>query len=110
MPRILLDENVPIGLTRRLGEDARHVLQLGWSRVSNGLLLTSAEQAGFEILITADSNLRFQQNLLGRRLGVIVLSTNNWAQVRRSIDPIIAALDAIQIGEVILVDIRGSRT
>ena len=50
---------------------------MGWHQIGNGELLTIAEAAGFEIVITADQNIRYQQNLSGRRLSLVVLSTNH---------------------------------
>jgi hypothetical protein len=47
----------------------------GWDKLSNGDLLAEAERAGFEIFLTADKNIRYQQNLTGRRIAILVLST-----------------------------------
>jgi hypothetical protein len=56
--------------------------QLGWRDLTNGELLSAAEQAGFDLLLTADINLRYQQNLSGRRIAIVALSTNAWPIVR----------------------------
>jgi hypothetical protein len=45
--------------------------ELGWQQLSNGELIASAEEQGFDLLITADRNLRYQQNLTGRRLAIL---------------------------------------
>lgn len=94
MFRILLDENIPLGL-RRLLEDHEvwHVRDTGWAGLSNGALIAAAEQAGFAIMITADRNLRYQQNLQNRRLALIVLNGSNWRAVRRSLDVINLAVE-----------------
>jgi hypothetical protein len=56
-------------------------------------LLTAAEAAGFECLLTADTNIRYQQNLNTRRVALVVLSTNIWAVIRDNAVPIVAAVD-----------------
>jgi hypothetical protein len=56
----------------------------GWRELSNGELLRVAEAHGFDVLVTADLNLRYQQNLAGRRIAVVALSTNNWRVVREN--------------------------
>ncbi len=81
--RILLDENTPIGVRRILAShDVRRAAQMGWAGLSNSNLLDAAENAGFEVLVTCDQNLVFQQNLAGRNIAVVVLSTNRWAAIR----------------------------
>jgi hypothetical protein len=54
---------------------------MGWNSLSNGELLAAAEAAEFDAMITADSNIKYQQNLTGRRIALIVLSTNHWPTV-----------------------------
>lgn len=85
MNRILLDETIPFGLSRLLGGfHFRHVRDTGWTGSSHGDLIAVAEAAGFDAMITADKNLRYQQNLAGRRLALIVIESNNWPLVRRN--------------------------
>jgi len=55
---------------------------MGWSTLSNGELLTAAEDL-FDLLITTDQNLRYQQDLTGRRLAIIILPTTSWPEIRR---------------------------
>lgn len=70
--RILLDEQLPRQLAPYLnGHDARTVQQESWAGLKNGVLLTSAEAAGFDVFLTGDQNLEFQQNISTRRLGVV---------------------------------------
>jgi hypothetical protein len=81
--RILLDENTPRGVRGILsGHDVHTAPQMGWSGLSNGDLLDAAEQAGFEALVTCDQNMVLQQNLAGRKIAVVVLSTNTWPLIR----------------------------
>jgi hypothetical protein len=79
--RIILDESVPQNL-RLLIDDGHTVVTTwfqGWSGLKNGALLNAAEEAGFELFITADQEMRYQQNLKGRKMALVVLSTNNWS-------------------------------
>jgi hypothetical protein len=81
--RILLDENTPRGVRRILtGHDVRTAPEMGWAAIANGQLLDEAEKAGFDAVITSDQNFVFQQNLLGRNIAVVVLSTNTWPLIR----------------------------
>jgi hypothetical protein len=71
---------------------------MGWHQIGNGELLTIAEAAGFEIVITADQNIRYQQNVSGRRLSLVVVSTNHWPTLRGSIGLIVEALGLVTSG------------
>ena len=72
--RVLLDEQLPRHLAREIrGHDVSTVQQRGWAGLKNGELLRVAADAGFEVLVTADRNLQFQQNLSQSRLGIILL-------------------------------------
>jgi predicted nuclease of predicted toxin-antitoxin system len=76
--RILLDEQLPRQLTRRLrGHHVRTVQQQGWAGLGNGELLRIAAADAFEVFLTADQNLQFQQNLAGSPLIVVVLSAQS---------------------------------
>ena len=73
---ILFDHVTPKGIARFLaGHKVTMAKQRGWDTLSNGDLLAAAEQAGFEVLVTADKNMRYQQNLESRKIAVVVLST-----------------------------------
>jgi hypothetical protein len=71
---------------------------MGWGRVKNGELLKRAEGV-FDILLTADQKLKYQQNLRGRRLSILVLSTNRWPKVQAKTPEIIAALQSLRPGD-----------
>ncbi len=93
--RVLLDHNVPRQLRRVL--QAHHVSTartMEWDELSNGDLLSAAQARGFHIFVTADKNLAYQQNLQGRTLALVVLSTNSWKKIRRDLLPIIDAVDS----------------
>jgi hypothetical protein len=88
--RILLDESVPRPLGRLLaGHDVRTVTQMGWTSLSNGVLLQRAAEA-FDALITTDQNLEFQQNLATLPIAVVVLvATSNRLE---SLEPLLPAV------------------
>jgi hypothetical protein len=105
--KIILDESVPQKL-RLLIEGEHTVVTVwyqGWSGLKNGTLLDAAEQAGFELFITADQELSYQQNLAGRKIALVVLSTNNWSFIKAGIGKIIAAVDAVTPGSYTEVEI-----
>jgi len=71
---ILFDNSTPRGIARSLhGHLVTEARERGWDRLSNGELLKAAEQAGFDVLLTPDQNMRYQQNLTGRRIAIVVL-------------------------------------
>ena len=80
---VLFDHSVPAPLVPYLiGHTVTEARDRGWDTLSNGDLLAEAERAGFDILLTADKNIQYQQNLVGRRIAVVVLSTPQWPRVR----------------------------
>ena len=92
--RILFDQGTPVPLRRELaGHTVDTVYELGWATLTNGQLLTRAEQAGYDLLITTDQHLRYQQNLRGRRLAILVLGTTSWPRLRQHVATIQAAID-----------------
>jgi hypothetical protein len=104
MLRILLDENLPTALSHLIvGHHVTAAFEMGWAGISNGDLIAAAEVEGFEVLITADQNIRYQQNLIGRRLILIVLSTNIWPIIRANPAPILAAVEQVRPGDYVTV-------
>ena len=99
--RILLDECTPsIVKTLLPHRDIQTVQEMGWSGVKNGALLTSAEEQ-FDILVTTDKNLRYQQNLAGFELAVVLLPSNQVPVVVRLISAIDEALDTARVKDFI---------
>ena len=97
--KILFDECIPHPLRRRLAEfEISTAQEMGWGRVKNGDLLKRAEGV-FEVFLTADQQLKYQQNLKGRRLAILVLSTNRWPQVKAKTPEIIAAIQSLRPGD-----------
>ena len=93
--RILFDKNVPVGVRRfLLKHEVRTVVEMGWpDQIENGELLTAAEQAGFDVMVTSDQNIRYQQNLTGRNLALVVLGSNIWPLVWEYGDAIAMCVD-----------------
>jgi len=73
--------------------------------LENGELLTAAEAAGFEVLVTTDKNLSYHQNLAGRKIGVVVLGQGRWIVIKRYVAQIVAAVNAAAPGSFIEVEI-----
>ena len=97
--RILFDQGTPVPLRRFLsGHDVATAYERGWSSVTNGDLIRLAEQEGFELLITTDMNLRYQQNLQGRSLTILVLTTTSWPRIRQATDSIVTAIRGVEAG------------
>jgi hypothetical protein len=97
--RILFDQGVPRGLTASLrGHEVVEARKLKWERISNGELLKLAEGAGFDLLVTTDKNVRYQQNLADRKISIVVLGNSPWWLVRKHLDGIVAAVNAARPG------------
>ena len=87
--RILFDHGTPSGIARSLaGHDVTEAIERGWHTVSNGELLQLAEAAGFYLLLTTDKGIRYQQNLTGRKIAIVVLGNSTWRLVRLRLDRI----------------------
>jgi len=81
--RILFDQGTPEPLRHHLlDHEVATVFELGWSDLTNGELLTRAEQL-YDLLLTTDQQMRYQQNLTGRRLAIAVLMTTSWPRIER---------------------------
>ena len=82
--RIVFDKNVPIGVRHFLSKhEVRTFVEMNWHpQLENGELLKVAEASGLDVMVTADQNIRYQQNLTGRKLSLVVLGSNIWPVVR----------------------------
>ena len=104
--RILFDHGTPAPLQTFLtGHTVREAKAQGWDMFKNGDLLTAAEAAGFDVLVTTDKNIRYQQNLAGRTIAIIVLANAQWPVLRLHVDYVVAAVNAATPGSVTEVDI-----
>jgi hypothetical protein len=103
--RILLDECVPSPVQKLLADhDCVTVQQRGWGGIKNGELLRLAESE-FDLFITADQNIRYQQNLAGRRIPILELSTNDIRRLRAAGSLIQFGVAALKTGEFRKLDI-----
>ena len=96
--RILFDQGTPAPLRKYLGKhEVKSASELGWSKLTNGQLLDSAEEE-FNLLITTDQGLRFQQRLTGRKLSILVLLSTSWPKLEPNHAKIVAAVESIAAG------------
>jgi hypothetical protein len=103
---VLFDQGTPVSIRYALqGHIVKTASEQGWSTLLNGDLLRAAEHAGFDVFLTADTNLPYQQNLEGRKLAIVILSRNKWGLVKLVIPQIVAAIDAAKPGTYTLIDI-----
>lgn len=104
--RILFDQGTPVAIRHALQRHTvRTASEEGWSSLSNGELLRAAEEAGFNLLLTTDTNLPQQQNLKGRKLAVVILSRNRWVLIKPRITEIVAAIHSAMPGTYSVVEI-----
>src|ERR1035438_4015168 len=103
---ILLDHSTPAPLRYALkGHVVIEAVERGWERLANGALLDAAEAAGFELFVTADKNIRYQQNLTGRKISIVVLGNAQWPVLRRYVDRVVTAVSAATPGSYTEVDV-----
>lgn len=104
--RVLFDQATPVPIRRFLiGHTVSTAFQQGWATLRNGDLLTAAEQAGFEVFVTTDRKMRYQQRLVGRAIAVVVIGVQQWPALQPHVSLVVAAVDAARPGSVTEVDI-----
>ncbi len=104
--KVLFDQNLPHKLRTSLGSHHEIVTAayMGWGELKNGELLQTAEANGMDVFVTGDGSLEFEQNLSGRLLAIVALSTNNWPIIKNHIARIRAAIDGAKPGTFQAVD------
>jgi len=103
---ILFDNSVPKPIARCLtGHEVTYARQIGWHELENGDLIQRAEDAGYQVLLSTDKNIRYQQNLSGRRIALVVLGNSQWPDVRLHLDRIAASVNACTPGSYVEVEI-----
>jgi hypothetical protein len=103
---ILFDHSTPAPLRYPLkGHVVVEAVERGWERLVNGVLLDAAEAAGFELFVTADKNIRYQQNLAGRKIAIVVLGNAQWPVLRQYVERVVVAVDAAAPGSYTEVEI-----
>jgi hypothetical protein len=98
--KVLLDVCTPVQVRHALaGHEVWTAQKMGWGELENGALLAAAEAAGFEVFVICDKNLRYQQNLAGRRLAIIELWTNHRPTLEAHFAVIREAVEASTAGD-----------
>jgi hypothetical protein len=97
--RVLFDQATPVPIAPYLqGHAVRTAAQQGWDTLKNGDLLAAAEAEGFDVLLTTDKNMRYQQNLADRKIAVVVLGQQQWPQLRPHVHLVVEAVNAANPG------------
>ena len=103
---VLFDQSTPVPIRPSLkGHTVETAWQRGWDKLKNGDLLKAAEEAGFEVLVTPDKNIRHQQNLRNYTIAIIVLGNPQWPVLRHHVDRVVAAVNAAKPGTYCEVEI-----
>jgi predicted nuclease of predicted toxin-antitoxin system len=103
--RVLPDENIPHGLRNLLPKhEVVTVAHLNWTGTKNGELLKAAEDAGFDVMITSDRSIPYQQNMAGRKLAIVMLSTADWNLLKVASPQIAEAITMAPPGSFVRVD------
>lgn len=100
--RVLFDNGTPRGLAAFLaGHSVEEARLHGWEELANGDLIEAAEGAGFEVLVTTDKNIQYQQSLKDRKIALVVLGNSQWPMVKLVAAAIAAAVDAAKLGSYV---------
>ena len=104
--RVLFDQGTPAPLRESLPpHDVSIVYERGWSTFSNRELLEAAERDGYAVLVTTDTNLKYQQTLIARRVAIVVLLSTSWPRIQRVIGSVVAAIEGALPGSYTEVEI-----
>jgi hypothetical protein len=104
--QVLFDNGTPRTLARFLiGHTVTETRARGWEELENGELLTKAETAGFEVMVTTDKNIKYQQNLASRKIALVVLGQGRWTLIESHVAKVAAAVNAATPGSFAEVDI-----
>lgn len=103
---VLFDQATPVPIRQFLkGHTVQTAAQRGWDKLKNGELLKVAEEAGFEVFVTPDKNIRYQQNLKVHAIAIIVLSNPQWPALGPHIERVVAAVNTAKPGDYVEVEI-----
>lgn len=104
---ILFDNGTPRTLARFLIDQhtVTEARSRGWAELENGKLLATAEAAGFEVLVTTDKNITYQQKQSGRKIAIVVLGKGRWSLIRSRVEQVVAAVNAAAPGSYAEVEI-----
>ena len=97
--RVLFDQGTPAPLRHLLpSHEVSTAYERSWSTLKNGELLAAAEGQGLEVLVTTDTNLKYQQNLASRSIAIVVLSTTSWPRIKAAAEIVVSAINAATPG------------
>lgn len=97
--RVLFDNGTPRGIASALqGHDVEEARSHGWDTLQNGELLDAAEAAGFDVFVTTDRNLQYQQNLTLRKIAIVILGKGRWRLIKKRLPDVVAAVNAATPG------------
>ena len=97
--RILFDQGVPVPLRKKLtGHEITTCKEKGWDQITNGDLITEAETL-FDVFVSTDQNLKYQQNLKNRKIAILILPTTSWRKLEQNAATIKSALDTLNPGQ-----------
>ena len=104
--KILFDNGTPKPIARSLaGNEVTFARRIGWHELENGELIQKAEEAGYDVLLSTDKNIQYQQNLTGRKIALVILGNQQWPLVKLHLDKIAAAVNSATPGSFTVVDI-----
>ena len=99
--RILFDQGTTAPLRNALeGHTVDLVKDLGWQTLRNGELLDLAEEEGYDLLLTTDQSIQYQQNLQGRKVAIMVVAPD-WPRVALQVDAVKSAIERVQPGALL---------
>ena len=99
--RILFDQGTPAPLRHNLpGHTVATAHERGWANLDNGRLVEAAETE-FDVFVTTDQNLRYQQSAARRRMAILVLPTTSWPKIQLNVQLVAAAVDALAPGDFV---------
>jgi hypothetical protein len=109
--RILFDQGVPVPLRPYLTpHDVSTAYEKGWSKLRNGNLLDAAEKEEFDVFLTTDQNLQYEQNIRDRSIAIVILSTTSWPRIKVVTDTILSAMESAHSGQFSFVDIPTNKS
>jgi hypothetical protein len=97
--RVLFDQGTPDPLRKHLtSHEVSTAYERGWSTLTNGDLLDAAEREAYDVFVTTDTKIKRQQNLSGRRVGIVVLLSTSWPRIQRVVGRVVEAVDVAAPG------------
>ena len=104
--RVLFDQGTPVPIKRHLiAHQVSVAAELGWDELKNGELLRAAEKEGYDVFVTTDKNLRYQQNLTERSIAIVVIGHSQWPALQPHVQRVVDAVDGAVPGSYVELDI-----